>query len=235
MAILKEHLKFYREIFNLPSFFSEPLLTIGVQEMRGDNLPKEFDFGDFNQLLLSKGIKDFETLDFFDEKATFQHDLNLPVPKKLINRYNTLIDIGSIEHVFDTKQVLESYTKMVRVGGILFIHTPVNGYFQHGLYTFNPDVLTNALVLNGFKIIYLKYSTVKGTLIKDPSLGKNVTLWLVAKKVRNADKFVIPQESQDYSEEYWKVSWKERRKKQPNFFEKLKQRIKSIWYACDLV
>lgn len=235
MAILKEHLKFYREIFNIPHFFSEPLLTIGVQEIRGDNLPKEFNFLDFNELLLAKGIKNFETLDFFDERATFMYDLNIPVPKTLVGKYSTLIDIGSLEHIFDTKQVLENYTKMVKVGGLFFLHTPINGYFKHGLYTFNPDVLTDALILNGFKIIYKKYSTVKGTLIKNPLLGKNVLIWLVAKKIKKINKFVSPQESQKYSKEYWEVSWKERRKNQLNFSEKLKQRIKSIWYACDLV
>ena len=235
MAILKEHLKFYKEIFKIPNFFSEPLLTIGVQEIRGDNLPKEFDFKSFDEFLISKRIKNFDTLDFFDGKATCKQDLNLPIPKNLKNKYNTLIDIGSLEHIFDTKQVLINYTQMVRVGGLFFLHTPINGYFKHGLYTFNPDMLIGALKQNGFKIIYKKYSTVKGTTIKDPLLGKNVILWLVAKKINNIDKFVIPQEEQYYSDEYWKADWKKRRRNQLNFLRKLEQRIKSIWYACDLI
>jgi hypothetical protein len=234
MAILKEHLRFYREIFSIPGFFSEPLLTIGVQEIRGDNLPQNFNFTDFNQLLKTRGINNFETLDFFDNRATFKYDLNLPIPKNLNNKYKTLIDIGSIEHIFDTKEVLKNYIKMLKIEGILFIHTPINGYFQHGLYTFNPDLLVDAMKLNGFKIVYKKYSTVKGTQIKDPLLGKNVLIWLVAKKMKNITKFIPPQQVSEYSEEYWESDWKKRRI-QKSFFEKLKQRIQSVWYACDLI
>lgn len=236
MAILKEHLRFYREIFKIPGILSSPLMTIGVEEITGKNMPDDFNFEDVNALLKSRGVKDITTLDFFDEEADLKNDLNLPIPKKLHEKYSTVIDIGNLEHIFDTRQALENCLRMVKVGGIYFLHTPVNGYFKHGLHTFNPEGLIDALKLNGFKIIYEKYSTVKGTPIKDPSVGKNVILWLVAKKEKNIKDFIIPQQG------IWEDIYKELRKGIPNkkkitrtYREKLIERIKLMWYAADLV
>ena len=236
MAILKEHLSFYREIFKIPGFFTTPLITIGVNEITGKNLPKDFAFSDFNGLLNYRGIKEVTTLDFFDNKADLKIDLNYPISKKLHEKYNTLIDIGNLEHIFDTSQALENCLRMVKAGGIYFLHTPVNGYFKHGLHTFNPEGLINALKLNGFKIIYEKYSTVKGTPIGDPSVGKNVILWVAAKKLKKMNRFIIPQQG------FWKAYYKnpsyfieKDRKNKKNYLEKLIERIKIIWYAADLV
>ena len=71
---------------------------------------------------------------------------------------------------------------MVRPGGYYLLHTPINGYFGHGLHVFNPHGLIDCFVANGFKIVYLKYSTDKGKAVSDPSDHRNVLLWLVGKK-----------------------------------------------------
>lgn len=236
MALLKEHLKFYREIFEIPDFFLDPLLTIGFEEITGKNLPRDFSYPDFKVFLESRGVSDITTLDLFDNKADLQIDLNYPVSKKMYEKYNTLIDIGNLEHIFDTRQALENCLRMVKVGGTYFLHTPVNGYFKHGLHTFNPEGLIGALKLNGFKIVYEGYSTVKGTPIKDPSVGKNVILWLVAKKLKGVDKFVIPQ--QGFWDRYYKnpqYHIEKDGKNKKSYYDKLKEKIKLIWYAADLV
>ena len=233
MALLKEHLNFYREIFKIPGIFSSPILTIGVEEITGKNIPNEFRFAGFKELLIARGVKEVTTLDFFDNKADLKIDLNYLVPKKLYGKYNTVIDIGNLEHIFDTRQAIESSLRMVKLGGIYFLHTPVNGYFKHGLHTFSPEGLIKALKLNGFEIIYEKYSTVKGTPINDPSVGKNVILWIVAKKIKEIAKFVIPQ--QGFWGEYYKNPSSFIGKGKRSYWEKLKERIKLIWYTADLV
>lgn len=42
----------------------------------------------------------------------------------------------------------------------------------------------DALKLNGFKIIYHKYSTSTGIEIKNPEVNKNVLIWLAAQKTK---------------------------------------------------
>jgi len=84
---------------------------------------------------------------------------------------------------------------MVRPGGYYLLHTPINGYFGHGLHVFNPHGLIDCFVANGFKIVYLKYSTDKGKAVSDPSDHRNVLLWLVEKKEKEVPVFACPQQT----------------------------------------
>ncbi len=194
MAIIEKHLPLYREIFQIPGFFSEPFLTLGFQGICGDNLPEDFKFLDFKELLISKGVNDVKTLDLHDARAELRYDLNLPVPTEEHGRYSVVADIGTLEHIFDVKQCLESCIRMVKEGGLYFLHTNVNGYFKHGLYVFNPDLLINVLKSNHFEIVYLKYSTLMlGKLeIPDPSIRHDVLVWIVARKVKDSQGFIMP-------------------------------------------
>jgi hypothetical protein len=80
-------------------------------------------------------------------------------------------------------------------GGYYLLHTPINGYFGHGLHVFNPHGLIDCFVANGFKIVYLKYSTEQGKAVSDPSNHHNVLLWLVGKKEKEVPVFACPQQT----------------------------------------
>ena len=79
MAVLGSHIDFYRRIFELPGFLAGPVLTLGFQDIVGDDLPEDFR-GDLTRLLAARGISDVTTLDLFDGRADLRYDLNLPVP-----------------------------------------------------------------------------------------------------------------------------------------------------------
>ena len=127
-------------------------VTMGLQDIdpaaRAD---RWFDAPDLKALLEARGAN-VTTLDHFDERADLIHDLNLPVDTALHGRFDVLLDIGTIEHVFDTRQVLTTYLNLVRVGGHVCIHAPISGYCWHGLHTFHPTVLQDALNGNGCEI-----------------------------------------------------------------------------------
>jgi 2-polyprenyl-3-methyl-5-hydroxy-6-metoxy-1,4-benzoquinol methylase len=55
--------------------------------------------------------------------------MNRPVPESEHNKYGTMIELGSIEHVFDTAACIENCLRMVRKKGHYLLHTEVNGYF----------------------------------------------------------------------------------------------------------
>jgi hypothetical protein len=59
---------------------------------------------------------------------------------------------------------------------------------------FNPQGLIDCFLGNGFKIVYLKYSTYKGKQVSDPSKHRNVILWLIGKKEQDVGDFVCPQQ-----------------------------------------
>ncbi len=192
MAILKKHIPFYREIFNLPSFFSEPLLILGYQDIYGKNIPHDYDFPDMKALLENKGLKDIDITDLFDERANHKHDFNCTIPKEEYEKYGTIIDVGTLEHIFDTRQALENCMRMVKVGGHFFLHTPVRGYYYHGFHTFSPELITEAFKLNGFTIVYVKYSSSTGIPLKSPWESLDVIIWTVARKEKSMEKFIVP-------------------------------------------
>lgn len=156
-------------------------------------IPAGFRHNSLSDLLRAQG-NSVVSLDLFDSRAELRYDMNQPVPESEHRKYGTLIDIGCLEHLFDTAQCLENCIRMVRRGGHYLLHTPVNGYYGHGLHVFNPQGLIDCLGANGFKIVYLKYSTMFGKPISDPSTASNVLIWMVGRKERDVSAFTCPQQ-----------------------------------------
>ena len=235
--ILRYHVPFYEEIFKIPDFLQDPVLTFGYQGIDQDApprpnpplqrlrrflvsegklrrlagkvramarsfppIPEGFRYGSLTELLRARG-KTVVSLDFFDSRADLRYDMNQPIPQSEHNQYGTLIDIGCLEHLFDTAHCLENCVRMVRCGGHYLLHTPVNGYFGHGLHVFNPQGLIDCLGANGFKIVHLKYSTTFGKAVADPSAVSNAIIWLVGRKEQDMPVFTCPQQKM-WSERY---------------------------------
>lgn len=144
--------------------------------------------------LRNRGFHDVVCLDHFDPRAGLRYDMNQPVPESEHERYGTLLDIGCLEHLFDTRQCLENCLRMVRTGGVYFLHTPVNGFLGHGLHTFNPEALLAAVEINGFEVLYHRYCAKDGTPLEDASGAADSLIWLVARKARPLERFEIPQQ-----------------------------------------
>lgn len=157
-------------------------------------IPQAFQRESLNAILNGLGAEHVMTLDAFDPQADIIHDMNTPVDKSWIGFFNTVIDIGCLEHVFDTRQCLANLFGMLRIGGHLVLHTPCKGYYGHGYHTFSPECITDVLTSNGFEIRYLKFSSRDGFELDDPDMDSNVLIWVVAKKAEQKDCFVVPQQ-----------------------------------------
>lgn len=193
MVILRKHTNFYREIFKIQGIFKEPFLTLGYQEIE-ENIPSDFRHKDLKALLLSKGLKSIVTCDYFDPRADLKYDLNFPVPISEHEKYNVVFDIGTLEHIFDTRQAIENCMRMVRVDGLYFLHTPIKGYFGHGLHVFNPKGLIDILTNNNFKILYLKFSSSSGEIVRDFNDRDDILIWVIGKKIEKTGRLNIPQQ-----------------------------------------
>lgn len=77
------------------------------------------------------------------------HDMNQPFPVDLMNRFNLVIDPGTIEHIFDIKTALTNVVRSLRVGGVVIHQVPVYSY-NGGYYSINPNVLNDFYASNGF-------------------------------------------------------------------------------------
>jgi len=69
------------------------------------------------------------------EGAKFIHDLNLPLDSNLSSaRYATILDIGTLEHIFNLPQAFSNLASMLRNDG-QFIHVmPSDGFCGHGFW-----------------------------------------------------------------------------------------------------
>ncbi len=179
---------------------------IGLPYIEGRHIPSDFNFQSLKDLVLSRGLKKVYSVDLFDANGDYKWDLNFPVPRKFHNNFKVLIDIGTLEHIFDTSQCLENYFRLISQGGLFILVTPVNGYFGHGLHVFNPETILNVLKKNGFQILYKKFTTSTGIEISDPSLAGNILLWIIATKKKKLVKFIPPQQG------YWKSAYLSRKK-----------------------
>jgi hypothetical protein len=188
--------KIYQEALTAGAHGRHSALKTSIIES-GKKIPKWLVGDDLGQVLSNLGLRQIVTLDKFDDRADLSYDMNLPIPKSEYNRYKTIIDVGCLEHVFDTRQCLENYFKMVDLNGYFLLHTWVKGNFGHGFHTFHPQALVDAFLLNGFEIHYAKFSDMAGRRINSPEdkKAKDVIIWLLGKKTKNITKFRCPQQT----------------------------------------
>jgi SAM-dependent methyltransferase len=92
------------------------------------------------------GATDVVAIDFSDyEGAGIVHDMNAPLPPHLEQQFDTVIDGGTLEHVFNFPVALANSMRLVRPGGRLFLFCPGNNLMGHGFYQFSPELIYRAL------------------------------------------------------------------------------------------
>lgn len=117
------------------------------------------------------GAKVVESLDYSDfEGASVIHDLNFPVPAQLKSKYSVVFDGGTLEHVFNFPQALDSCIQMIRPGGHFISITPVNNQCGHGFYQLSPELFFSVFSPErGFKL--------KKVLLAIDVPGKGIRDW----------------------------------------------------------
>lgn len=121
-------------------------------------------FGGFADEFM-KSLLNIETLEALDyspyQGASLIHDLNQPISPDLEDRFDVVLDAGTIEHVFNFPVAIANCMKMVRAGGRLFIITVANNHCGHGFYQFSPELFFRLFKnRNGFhlhRLLLLKH------------------------------------------------------------------------------
>lgn len=105
----------------------------------------------FARALGAKYVSSMDASNF--EGATTIHDLNQPVPPGLEERFDVIIDGGTLEHIFNFPAAIANCMKMVKIGGHLILLTPANNFCGHGFYQFSPELFFRVLSPeNGFQV-----------------------------------------------------------------------------------
>src|SRR5215469_1265494 len=119
-----------RQQIHIPGIF--------LENLRLQSKPR---FGDFcEQLLLddfqASSIVSFDASDY--EGATYVADFNLPLVHN--KAYDTVVDFGTTEHIFDVAQALRNIDSLCKEGGQILHMLPANNYCGHGFWQFSPEL-----------------------------------------------------------------------------------------------
>ena len=169
--------------------------TLGRQEAHGLSpeavaslLGSPMAVGSFAEPILERlGATSVTSIDASDyEGATMVVDLNEPIDDGLRQRFDTVIDGGTLEHVFNFATGFVSAMQMVKLGGWLVHILPTNQAAGHGFYQLSPEVFFRVLSpANGYRLrcVLLREETVKGVWRKvlDPdAVGHRIQFRTVA-------------------------------------------------------
>jgi len=98
---------------------------------------------------------DFECIDIVVSRQIERVvDLNYPAPDDLFEKYQIVIDPGTIEHCANIGQAMMNLAGMTAAGGFV-VHMNPLAMFNHGFYNLNPTFYADFYEHNGFKIEFL--------------------------------------------------------------------------------
>jgi SAM-dependent methyltransferase len=115
--------------------------------MSGDTLFRQLGFNEITVLDISAF-----------EGATILFDLNSGggTPADLMERFDTIIDHGTLEHVFHLPNALRHLFTMLRPGGRVVHSAPSGNFFDHGFYMFQPTLFLDYYAANRWEINAVK-------------------------------------------------------------------------------
>jgi SAM-dependent methyltransferase len=170
-------------------------------------------------LLRALGARQLDAIDVSAyEHASILADMNRPLPDSLHSRFTTVIDGGTLEHIFDVPQAFRNVAALLRVGGHFISVNGTNNFMGHGFYQFSPELFFRVLSAdNGFELDTLVLSETHRDSYwyeaADPAIvrarvevvnGHPTYVMVRARKVADTPLFAaIPQQS-DYRDQSWR-------------------------------
>jgi SAM-dependent methyltransferase len=101
-------------------------------------------------LFTDLGFKRYEDIDFNDDEGvTIVHDMNLPIGNTQ-GQFDFVFECGTMEHIFDIRQVFENVINLCKVGGTVFHCSPLT-WINHGFYNFSMTLFFDVYRNNGFE------------------------------------------------------------------------------------
>ena len=109
--------------------------------------------------LLALGAASVDSLDVSDyENATIVLDLGRPCC--LNQRFDTIVDFGSLEHIFDAATAFRNLIDLCEIGGRIMHFLPVNNLNGHGFWQFSSDLIHSLYCgRNGFSDTKVYYAS----------------------------------------------------------------------------
>ncbi len=157
------------------------------------------------------GLPDYCDIDkFVSDAPMHQHDMNMMIPQLFHDRFSLILDGGTIEHIFDIRQVMANILLALKVGGHV-VH--ISSYsVDHGFYGISPTFFYDFYKANGFSdfscfAMQVDFSDILSTYKNPQSIfeyqygmpmkpyiesGKELLIFFVAKREKRYSNLMIP-------------------------------------------
>lgn len=216
LATYKEILNLFKEEGVTPKALDEDFDTrTNISSMR-KSIGKMNSFTSDVVFFKLLGVDYLETLDISTyENADIIHDMNTPVPKNLVCRFDAIFDFGTTEHIFNTQQTLDNINLMLKPDGRVLHLVPATNRIGHGYYMFSPELFYDYYWANKFidcqgylvelnrgdpsfikwKLYRYRYDSYKtlATSFKSPN---GVGTFFVARKTKDSTSGITPAQRQ---------------------------------------
>lgn len=117
-------------------------VNIRANELRKQvTLPDNYQYPQFcEELLVSAlGAARVDSFDYSDfEGCTYVADMNKPLNHP--GQYDTVIDAGTLEHIYNVPQALQNLSALCATGGQILHILPANNQCGHGFWQFSPEL-----------------------------------------------------------------------------------------------
>ena len=141
-------------------------LQLDYSEKMMQDLKKEI-FVDSYKLFQVIGIEEIHAVDYSDyEGADIIFDLNKEdVSNEYRNKFDLVIDGGTLEHVFNIRVAMQNMDALVKTGGYIYHMLPLAGWVDHGFYSFSPTFFLDYYSKNNWFIKTLQMHFINGQSI----------------------------------------------------------------------
>lgn len=196
----------------------------------------------FCETLLKKEFKakSVVSLDYSKfEGANLIMDLNKKIYSK--KKYDTIIDFGTSEHIFNVFQCLKNISYLCKKGGQILHILPTNNYCGHGFWQFSPEIFFSLYNENngfyGTEVFLIDNSDKTGWYkVSKQNYGERLDLTSaipISIAIRTEKKFLLKTWNVQQSD--YKYQWSNKKKEynlKKSFlsimYKKFKDRVKSI-------
>ena len=127
---------------------------------------------------------------------------NNDVPLWLSERYDYILDGGTLEHIFNIPNALQAIFKMLKVGGTFYFDSPAYWGINHGFYNISPGLYSEYFQANKWQInkitlyqespLDIEWSEIT---VSEHGNGLYCQVWGSVTKLEDSSCNVIPQQS----------------------------------------
>lgn len=169
--VIDRHRTFYEK---LRPYYKGDMLMIGNQESTVGDLKTFF------------GVNSYQTLD--PDGGDYTHDLTGDV-SEFEEKFDCVMDVGTLEHIWDIHTAFCNAVKMVKVGGyFISVHATAHAV-GHGVHVTESWAILSFLEKNGFERLDIFQTDDAPTLGKD----SHINLWSAHRKVQHiSNNFQVP-------------------------------------------